>query len=329
MGYAVELGRLTVVPNQQGMGLGTRLLKEAEAAFSIIREMLLFTGENSTANIHLYERACTQKPKGHLPGATGLYTLSNLWCSIRADSWETEKMVQAFRDRELLRVQRSGLVKNPRVRALIADAGLPSPVEYISEAFTSQQWEYAEHAVVLLSEKFAGYRFADAVEYGLLPVPLSSQLDTRGLIPADVRAAQHPGLGQDFLDPVLPEGIDLTTPPHAWTVFVSVIGRYGFSAGSYEQVTSAPVEQFTIDGIDTRTGMTRQLWGARLLQAPAGIIPDSDYNETWTFTLFPGEPLANSQAVSGTVLKGRVRFRIGKTNRGIGSARVAPALPIV
>jgi len=33
-------------------------------------------------------------------------------------------------------------------------------------------------------------------------------------------------------------------------------------------------------------------------------------------------------AVSGTVLKKRVRFRLGKANRGIGSARVSPALPL-
>lgn len=38
------------------------------------------------------------------------------------------------------------------------------------------------------------------------------------------------------------------------------------------------------------------------------------------------EALVDGQAESGTVLKGRVRFRLGRSNRGIGSARVAPAL---
>lgn len=110
---------------------------------------------------------------------------------------------------------------------------------------------------------------------------------------------------------------------------MSVVGAYGMAAGSYDDVTSASPDVFTVDGFDTRAAMTRQLWGARLLQAPAGLIPDSDYNEKWTFTLFPGEPLIGGQAVSGTVLKGRVRFRLGKANRGIGSARIAPAVPVM
>ena len=36
----------------------------------------------------------------------------------------------------------------------------------------------------------------------------------------------------------------------------------------------------------------------------------------------------DGRAVSGTVLKRRVRFRLGKADRGIGSARVSPALPL-
>ncbi len=52
----VELGRLIVAPDRQGMGLGTRLLCEAESVFSGTKEMRLFTGENSSANIRLYER---------------------------------------------------------------------------------------------------------------------------------------------------------------------------------------------------------------------------------------------------------------------------------
>ncbi|MGY4768592.1 hypothetical protein ACXC9Q_16895 [Kribbella sp. CWNU-51] len=46
----------------------------------------------------------------------------------------------------------------------------------------------------------------------------------------------------------------------------------------------------------------------------------------WTFTLFAGEELVDGRAESGTVLKGRVRFRLGKADRGIGSARIAPTL---
>ena len=74
--------------------------------------------------------------------------------------------------------------------------------------------------------------------------------------------------------------------------------------------------------------MTRQIWGARLLQCPLGLVLDSDYVERWIFTLLPGEGLVDKRAVSGTVFKRRVRFRLGKADRGIGSARVSPALPL-
>ncbi|MFX4270662.1 GNAT family N-acetyltransferase [Propionibacteriaceae bacterium Y1685] len=57
VGSAVELGRLTVVPYRQGMGVGSFLLREAETVFPEIREMQIFTGEHSTANLRLYERS--------------------------------------------------------------------------------------------------------------------------------------------------------------------------------------------------------------------------------------------------------------------------------
>lgn len=56
VGSVVELGRLTVVPDRQGRGIGSVLLRTSETAFPEAREMRLFTGENSTANIRLYER---------------------------------------------------------------------------------------------------------------------------------------------------------------------------------------------------------------------------------------------------------------------------------
>lgn len=57
VGSTVELGRLTVVPDRQGQGIGSFLLREADTAFPETREMRLFTGEHSTANIRLYERS--------------------------------------------------------------------------------------------------------------------------------------------------------------------------------------------------------------------------------------------------------------------------------
>jgi len=52
-----EIGRLVVAPDRQGHGLGTALLRTAEAelpdSVTIIR---LFTGEHSLANLRLYTR---------------------------------------------------------------------------------------------------------------------------------------------------------------------------------------------------------------------------------------------------------------------------------
>ncbi len=53
-GSVVELGRLIVAPDQQGQGIGTRLLLHAETVHPEAQEMRLFTGEHSIANIRLY-----------------------------------------------------------------------------------------------------------------------------------------------------------------------------------------------------------------------------------------------------------------------------------
>lgn len=53
---AVLLGRLIVAPDLQGQGFGTRLLLHAEGVHPGTREMRLFTGEHSIANLRLYQR---------------------------------------------------------------------------------------------------------------------------------------------------------------------------------------------------------------------------------------------------------------------------------
>jgi hypothetical protein len=98
----------------------------------------------------------------------------------------------------------------------------------------------------------------------------------------------------------------------------TVTGAYGPSLGSHNRIVDGPAASFTVAGMDTRALMIRQLWGAGVLQS----------NQRWTGTLFPGEGLTDDQAESGTVLKGKVRFRLGKPDRGIGSARVAPAIAV-
>lgn len=73
--------------------------------------------------------------------------------------------------------------------------------------------------------------------------------------------------------------------------------------------------------------MIRQVWGARVLQSGFSL-PDCEANDRWTFTLFLGEDSTDGLAASGTVLKGKVRFRLGKPGRGTSSARVAPAIGV-
>jgi len=258
-------------------------------------------------------------------------------------------VVQEFRDREIARLERSGWATNAALRQRLESVGLRPPAEVVVECLdegagdgggAGARWARAECAVARLREHFAPFRFSNDVDYGLLAIPASNRLDTRGTMDLNIRRGQQPDLAEDFVDPALGEGTDLTDPADpvdlagatlgkdGWIMVAGVVGQYGISAGSHEDVTSAPAERFEVDGVDTRALMTRRLWGARLLQCPPGLVPDSDYAERWTFTLFPAEGLVDGRAVSGTVLKRRVRFRLGKADRGIGSARVSPALPL-
>jgi ribosomal protein S18 acetylase RimI-like enzyme len=56
-GSTLHIGRLVVAPDQQGRGIGTRLLLALEAgAPASVRTFSLFTGHRSAANLRLYER---------------------------------------------------------------------------------------------------------------------------------------------------------------------------------------------------------------------------------------------------------------------------------
>ncbi|GAB3296584.1 hypothetical protein EK0264_15190 [Epidermidibacterium keratini] len=101
-----------------------------------------------------------------------------------------------------------------------------------------------------------------------------------------------------------------------------------WALGSYQTIDAAEEDGFTVADTDVRAAMTRQLWGARVLQSGDRFLPDCEANDKWTFTLFAGEDLVDGLAQSGTILKSRVRYRLGKPDRGIGSARVAPAIPV-
>jgi hypothetical protein len=230
-----------------------------------------------------------------------------------------------FRAVQIDMLAASGWSTCASVARLVAAAGLPAVKrEFLEDAFAAEQWEAAESWSRLLAERFGAARFADEVTYGALLVPDPERLDTRSALPADVRADQLGQPAADVFDERLPAGT-LGVAGAPWTMVVTVTGAYGPALGSWRQVVES--DDFVVDGVDTRRLMIRQLWGARVLQC-GDRPPDCEGNERWTFTLFPGEPLTDGLAESGTVLKGRVRFRLGKPDRGIGSARVAPAVSV-
>ena len=50
------IGRLIVLPEFQGNGIGTQLLNEIEHCFNKVERFELFTGAQSSENLHLYKK---------------------------------------------------------------------------------------------------------------------------------------------------------------------------------------------------------------------------------------------------------------------------------
>ena len=151
-------------------------------------------------------------------------------------------------------------------------------------------------------------------------VPAHHRLDTRRPMPAAV--------GRDQLNELslrmrstrgYPRGPPWPCPPAVGRALVAtVVGAYGPSLGSYAQIVGAAAAAFAVLGTDEHGDDTATM-GARVLQAGRGPLPDSEHNQRWTFGLLPGEPLTDQQVESGTILEGRVRFRLGRPDRGIGT----------
>jgi ribosomal protein S18 acetylase RimI-like enzyme len=55
-GGTCHIGRLIVHPEHQNRGLGTRLMREIEAAFPQVERFELFTGHKSERNLYLYSK---------------------------------------------------------------------------------------------------------------------------------------------------------------------------------------------------------------------------------------------------------------------------------
>jgi hypothetical protein len=222
----------------------------------------------------------------------------------------------------------SGWTQTGSIVSALEDAELPLPdVKYLSNAFSPGQWDAAARACDALRELFAGSPCAATTEFGAVLIPDSQHLDVRAAIDPETRRGQPEISEPDFTDSRLPDGVDVSESGRAWTLAVTATSPAALALGSYLTVTDAPARDFTVDGFDTRELMIRQIWMALTLQC-GKTMPDCERRESWTFTLFPGEGLVDSRAVSGTVLHGVVRQRLGKPNRGIRSARVRPALVI-
>ena len=217
----------------------------------------------------------------------------------------------------------------PSVARAVENAGLP-PVTatYLQETFTADTGARRKTLSTPYAATSARPASPTRSPTGCCwcPTPPGSTPAPRGSTSSGPRAPTW-STHADVVDPRLPEGRLGVRPGPAWTLIATVTGAYGPALGSHHDITGAPPERFTVSGLDTRELMIRQLWGARVLQG-GRQLPDYDGNQRWTFTLLPGEGLTGGHAESGTALKGRVRFRLGKPDRGIGPARVAPALPI-
>lgn len=201
-------------------------------------------------------------------------------------------MHMTFRESELDRMARSGWM-GPAVREMLAVRGLPTPVEHLEGIQDDDWWKRVERAVAALREHFATFRFGERTEFGLLLVPSPRKIDTRSHLPSAVRKQQSPGLGEDFVDPALGQGVDLTLPMVPWTPFVSVIGPQGISAGSHTDVRDAERRRFEVLGHDTRDAMTASCGGhvcfnhrpgryPTVITTTPGRSPFSPQNPWWT-----------------------------------------------
>lgn len=231
-----------------------------------------------------------------------------------------------FAREQLETLAQSGWTACPSVREAVRQAGLSIPDrDYLRAHVDAGLWERAGHAVHALAARFAHERFGDQAVFGLLLVPDPGRLDTRRPMPPDVRRDQLGKPTGDFFDDRLPAGRSPVAAGQDWTLVATIVGPAGVFMGSYHEIRDTPASEFTVEGVDTRETMVRQLWGARVLQS-GSQPPDCNVPKPWTYTLFAGEQLVEGQAESGTVLHGCVRFRLGRPERRIASGRVCPAI---
>lgn len=233
------------------------------------------------------------------------------------------------KDEQISLLAESGWNSCDSIRKALQRVKLPIPTaKYLETTFPSKIWKRARESVDMLRKHFEAARFADQATFGLLLVPDPSKLDTRAAVEPAIRRDQKTKGSVDFVDARLPAGVLGVKPGKEWSLVATVTGSAGLFMGSHNEVCAAKsAKLFQVAGQDTRELMIRQFWGARVLQSGTEL-PDSTDRATWTFTLFCGEPKVDGLVVSGTVLHGEIRQRLGKPERRISSARVCPALVI-
>ncbi|MDN5920752.1 MAG: GNAT family N-acetyltransferase [Pseudonocardia sp.] len=85
--HRAELGRLTVTPDRQGEGLGTRLLRHVEEQLpEAVDAIELFTGERSEANLRLYRRHGYQETRRAPAGYYDLVHMRKILNTARSGS---------------------------------------------------------------------------------------------------------------------------------------------------------------------------------------------------------------------------------------------------
>lgn len=214
------------------------------------------------------------------------------------------------------------------VREGVEEAGLPVPTAaYLRRTFDKTHWQRVDQAVAALRAHFADARFSGEATFGALLVPDPDKLDTRGAVDPEIRRDQLGVPTEDVVDKKLPSGALVVPPGNDWTLVATITGAAGVHFGSYRDIHDDDADTYTVDGVDTRDLMVRQIWGARVLQS-GKELPDCEIDGGWTFTLFPGEDLVDGKAASGTILYNKVRFRLGSPDRGIAVVRVCPAVVI-
>lgn len=227
----------------------------------------------------------------------------------------------------LTQLANSGWSQCPSIARALAEAGIPVPTEaYLRSAFDISVWDTVATLSSDLSRHFQSYPFAEEAIYGPLLVPHARLFDVRRSQSRHIRSSQPEITKPDFVDERLPFGADHTDLAAPWTLFVTIISDAGLAMGSYNDITAQPRNIYTVNSSDTRQLMTRQLWCALVLQNLQS--PDCEQRKRWTSTLFAGEALIDGSAVSGTVLHGQVRQRLGKATRGSSPMRIRPALHV-